>query len=267
MEFCTIASGSSGNCTYVGSERTAVLIDVGLSGKKIESGLAVIDRHPSELAGILITHEHIDHIAGLGVLARRYHLPIYATPGTVEYLYGTGMRQVGKIDPGLIHMVRADETFTIGDLTVSPFRTSHDAAQPVAYRIENGGRAMAVATDMGCYDDDTVMHLKHLDGIVLESNHDVNMLEVGPYPYPLKQRILGEKGHLSNELAGHLLCDILHDDMKAILLGHLSAENNYAALALATVCSEITMGDNPYHGDDFSIEVAARYEPSRKYTL
>ena len=260
MDFCTIASGSSGNCTYAGAGHTAVLVDVGLSGKKIAEGLNAIDRKPEDIDAILITHEHIDHIAGLGVMARRHHLPIYATPGTIEYLYASG--QVGKIDPGLLHRVHADESFTIGELTVEPFRISHDAAQPVGYRLSCSGKSVAVATDMGCYDDYIISHLKELDGIVLEANHDVNMLEVGPYPYPLKRRILGERGHLSNELAGRLLCDILNDHMEKILLGHLSKENNYEALALATVMTEITLGDNPYRAEDFRISVAPRYTPS-----
>ncbi len=260
MDFCTIASGSSGNCTYVGTERTALLVDTGMSGKKIRENLEVIDRKAEELSAILITHEHSDHICGLGVMARRYHLPIYATPGTIRALIGNS--QVGKIDLQLLHPVREDEIFTIGDLKICPFHISHDAAQPVGYRFENNGKSAAVATDMGCFDEYTVAHLKDLDGLLLESNHDVNMLQVGPYPYPLKQRILGEKGHLSHELAGRLLCEVLHDHMKSVLLGHLSAENNYAALAMATVESEIEMADNPYHGDDFPIEVAPRFVPS-----
>ena len=265
MDFCTIASGSSGNCTYAGTGNTAVLVDVGLSGKRISEGLKAIDRKIEDIDAILITHEHADHISGLGVIARRHHLPIYATPGTIEYLYGSS--QVGKIDPGLLHRVHADESFSIGDLTIEPFRISHDAAQPVGYRLSSAGKSVAVATDMGCYDDYIIEHLKDLDGIVLEANHDVNMLEVGPYPYPLKQRILGARGHLSNELAGRLLCDILNDHMEKIYLGHLSKENNYEALALATVTTEITLADNPYKAEDFRISVAPRYTPSEMTQL
>ena len=260
MDFCTIASGSSGNCIYAGTDSTAVLVDVGMSGKKIEEGLRMIDRSPTELAGILITHEHIDHIAGLGVMARRYHLPLYMTRGTAAYI--AGCVQMGKIDPDLIHIVRKDECFSVGDLMIHPFSISHDAAEPVGYRIEGGGKKIAVATDMGCYDEYTVEHLKDLDSLVLEANHDLNMLQVGPYPYPLKRRIMGDKGHLSNEHAGRLLGEILHDGMQTIFLGHLSVENNYEALAMATVTTEITYGDNPYRADDFRIQVAPRYTPS-----
>ena len=255
MDFCSIASGSSGNCIYVGSDHTAVLVDTGISGKKIAEGMKAIGRKPEELNGILITHEHSDHIKGLGVLARKYGIPIYTTPGTREAICKCG--SLGVIEEGLFHEIHADEGFAIQDLEIMPFRISHDAAQPVAYRIKNGDKSVAVATDMGCYSDYIIDHLQGLDGILLEY-HDINMLQVGSYPYPLKQRILGKRGHLSNENAGRLLCEILHDDLKFIMLGHLSKENNYEALAYATVCAEITMGDNPFKAADFPIQVAKR---------
>ena len=265
MDFCSIASGSSGNCIYVGSDHTAVLIDTGISGKKIAEGLKMIDRKPEELSAILITHEHSDHIKGLGVMARKYGIPIYATPGTREAIGRCG--SLGTIDQELFHEIHADEGMTIQDLDIMPFRISHDAAQPVAYRIRNGDKSVAVATDMGCYNDYIIDYLQGLDGILLESNHDINMLQVGSYPYPLKRRILGKTGHLSNENAGRLLCEILHDNLKLIMLGHLSRENNYEALAYATVCAEITMGDNPYKADDFRIQVAKRDQVSLLTTL
>jgi len=265
MELSTIASGSSGNCTYAGTQHTAVLVDAGISGRRIEQGLYSLDRSPKDISAILVTHEHSDHIAGLGVLARRYHIPIYTTPGTAQYIYGC--RSVGKIDPALINYIHADEAFRIGDLTIEPFRISHDAAQPVGFRLSDGKKKIAVATDMGCYDDYIVGKLQGLDALLLEANHDVNMLQVGPYPYPLKQRILGQEGHLSNELAGRLLCDILHDDIQQILLGHLSKENNYAALALATVISEVKMERSDVDADALPIEVAGRDTPSEMYCI
>ena len=260
MDFCSIASGSSGNCIYVGSDHTGLLVDVGISGKRITEGLKMIDRKPEDLKGILITHEHSDHIQGLGVMARRYGIPVYATAGTIDAVFRC--TSLGALDHSLFHEIHEDEGFAIQDLEILPFRISHDAAQPVAYRIQNGRKAMAVATDMGCYNDYIVEHLTGLDGILLESNHDINMLQVGTYPYPLNQRILGNRGHFSNENAGRLLCEILHDNLKSIVLGHLSKENNYEALAYATVCAEITMGDNPYKSDDFPIMVAKRDQVS-----
>ncbi|MBP6275754.1 MAG: MBL fold metallo-hydrolase, partial [Roseburia sp.] len=133
---------------------------------------------------------------------------------------------------------------------------------PVAYKMKQPGKSMAVMTDLGIYDDHIVEKLKGLDVLLLEANHDVHMLQVGSYPYPLKQRILGEKGHLSNELSGRLLGEVLHDHFGTVFLGHLSKENNYAELAYETVRLEVTMGDNPYKGDDFPMYVAKRDEPS-----
>ncbi|MDO4479396.1 MAG: MBL fold metallo-hydrolase [Lachnospiraceae bacterium] len=256
MRLCSIASGSSGNCIYVGSDHSQILIDAGISGKRIENGLNELELKTGDINGILVTHEHSDHIRGIGVLARRYGIPIYATAGTRAAM--ENMTALGKISPELFRTVKADEDFTIGDLTVKPFAISHDAAEPVGYRIENGGRSTAVATDMGQYDDYIVKCLQGLDVLLLESNHDVRMLEAGRYPYYLKKRILGDHGHLSNETAGQLLCRLLHDDIRQVFLGHLSQENNYEALAFETVCSEVTLGDNPYKADDFRISIAHR---------
>ena len=265
MDFCSIASGSSGNCIFVGSEKSALLIDTGISKKRIVDGLHSIDRKPEELGGILITHEHSDHIKGLGVMSRKYHIPIYATQGTIEaILHSSG---IGAVEPELFHAIEPEQKFMIDDLEVEPFSISHDAADPVAYRVNHGEKAVGVVTDLGYYDEYVVSHLKNLDGVLLESNHDIHMLQVGGYPYYLKQRILGKRGHLSNENAGRLLCEILHDKMKTILLGHLSRENNYEALAYEAVCAEVTLGDNPYKAGDFRIAVAARDTTSPLFAL
>lgn len=261
MELCSIASGSSGNCICVGTDECHLLVDAGISGKRIEAGLNSIDLKTEEMQGILITHEHGDHIAGLGVLARRYGLPLYATAGTIEAIKRTA--SVGKIDETLFHEVHAGEEFVVGDMTIEPVAISHDAAEPVAYKMTQPGKAMAVMTDLGKYDDNIVKKLKNLDVLLLEANHDVHMLQVGSYPYPLKQRILGERGHLSNELSGRLLGEVLHDHFKTVVLGHLSKENNYEELAYETVRLEVTLGENPYRGDDFPMYVAKRDEPSQ----
>ena len=256
MKFCSIASGSSGNCIYAGSASTSVLIDAGISGRRIEQGLNELELATSDMDGILVTHEHADHIKGLGVLARRYGIPIYGTEGTLSAIREAAA--VGKIPETLMRPVAADRMFSIGDLAIHPFAVSHDAAEPVGYRIEHNGKACAVATDMGCYDDYIIRRLKGLDVLLLESNHDVHMLEAGRYPYYLKRRILGERGHLSNETAGQLLSLVLHDSIREIFLGHLSRENNYEALAFETVCDEVTLGDNPYQSKDFHIQIAHR---------
>lgn len=260
MRMCSIASGSSGNCIYVGSDNHHILIDAGISGKRVEAGLRELELSGKDIDGILLTHEHSDHIKGLGVLARKYGVPIYATPGTAGAVKAMG--GLGRIDDSLFVEIHADQDFQIGDLKVSPFHISHDAAEPVAYRIACGEKKMAVVTDLGVYTDYTVEHLKGLDVLLLEANHDIHMLQVGAYPYYLKQRISGDLGHLSNETAGKLLCEVLHDDLKAIVLGHLSKENNYAELAYETVKLEITLGDTPYQPGDFPLSVASRDERS-----
>ena len=265
MRMCSIASGSSGNCIYVGSDNSHLLIDTGISKKRIEEGLNKLEIKGDELDGILITHEHSDHIKGLGVFSRKYEIPIYATPGTIAGIKESS--SLGKMPEGLLHPIKADHPFQLGELDVHPFVISHDANEPSGYRIEQGGKSVAVATDLGKYDDYTVENLKNLDAILLEANHDIRMLQVWKYPYYLKQRILGEKGHLSNENAGRLLCRLLHDNMKAIFLGHLSRENNYEELAYETVCSEVTMGDNPYKSKDFRIQVAHRDFASEAVTV
>ena len=256
MELCSIASGSSGNCIYVGTEEGHILIDAGISGKKIEAGLNSIGLKTAEMQGILVTHEHIDHVAGLGVLARRYGIPMYATEGTIEAI--KRMSSVGKIEESLFHVIEPEVDFTIGDMVIEPISISHDAADPGAYRVTSGDKSAAVMTDLGYYDDRIVQKLKNLDVLLLEANHDVRMLQTGPYPYPLKQRILGNRGHLSNENSGRLLGEILHDNFKAAILGHLSKENNYPELAYETVRLEVTMGENPYKAEDFPMHVARR---------
>ena len=256
MRLCSIASGSSGNCIYVGSDNTHLLVDTGISKKKIDAGLKELDIKGEELDGILITHEHSDHIQGLGVFSRKYEVPIYATPGTIEGI--ENYAPLGRMPEGLLHPIHTDESFILGDITIDPFRISHDAKEPSGYRMNCCGKSVAVATDLGIYDEYTVSKLKSLDAVLLEANHDIHMLEVGSYPYYLKRRVMGDKGHLSNELSGRLLCDILHDNLKHIMLGHLSKENNYAKLAYETVKLEVTRSDNIYKGEDLDMAVARR---------
>ncbi len=260
MRLCSIASGSSGNCIYVGSETAHLLVDVGISGKRIEKGLKELGLTGKDIDGILITHEHADHIQGLGVVSRKFGIPVYATEGTIKAIMNC--EGLGSLEESLFQPIREDRKFTIKDLTVNPMRISHDAAQPVAYRIAYGSKKVGVCTDLGVYNEYTVECLKGMDALLLEANHDVNMLQVGPYPYYLKQRILGERGHLSNENAGRLLSRIVHDNLQTVVLGHLSKENNLPELAFESVRMEITMGDNPYTAGDFDIQVARRSEIS-----
>lgn len=265
MRLCSIASGSSGNCIYVGSENTHILVDTGISKKKIDEGLQELGVKGEELKGILITHEHSDHIQGLGVFSRKYHVPIYATKGTIAGI--KAYKSLGNMPEELLNEIEVDHDFKVGDIEVHPFAISHDANQPSGYRMNYNDKSVAVATDLGKYDDYIVENLKNLNAILLEANHDIHMLEVGPYPYVLKRRVMGDKGHLSNELSGRLLCDILHENLKGVVLGHLSKENNYAELAFETVKLEVTMGNNPYRGEDIPLYVAKRDSISNIITV
>jgi len=261
MNLVSITSGSSGNCIYAGTDDTHILIDAGISGKRIEEGLNSIGIKADELSGIMITHEHIDHIAGIGVLSRRYGIPIYATRGTIQGIINT--KSVGEIPFDLFNVIEGDKAFTINDLCINPVNISHDANEPVAYRIDNNNRSIGICTDLGTYNDYIIDSFRGVNAILLEANHDVNMLQVGPYPYQLKRRILSDRGHLSNENSGRLLCELLHDDMHTILLGHLSEENNLAELAFETVRLEIMMNECKYQPEDFDILVASRKERSK----
>ncbi len=260
MKMCPIASGSSGNVIYVGSSTTNILVDAGISKKRIEEGLQSIGMNGFDMNAILITHEHSDHIQGLGVFVRKYPVPIYGTARTLDAIQLS--KSLGHIPPELFHVVEPDVEFEIGDVTVHPMKTSHDAADSVAYRFYHDDKRVAIATDLGTYDEYIVNGLKELDAILIEANHDVRMLQVGPYPYPLKQRILSDVGHLSNELCGKLLCEIAGDRLRSVILGHLSQENNLPDLAYETVRMEIEMSDNELRASDFDIRVAKRSEPS-----
>lgn len=259
MKLCSIASGSSGNCIYVGTEQTNVLIDVGVSGKRIESGLCSFDVTPDKIDAILITHEHSDHILGLGVMARKYQIPIYATAETINAILH--IKNIGKISEHLFHYVKPNEAFEIKDINVDPFSTSHDASNPVCYTMQSNGHKIGIATDLGKYDDYIISKLEGSELLLLEANHDVNMLMVGAYPYYLKQRILGDRGHLSNDSSADLISKLLNDKLKHVFLAHLSKENNYAELAYETVRSELNSRGCNCSG--LNICVANREMPSQ----
>ena len=275
MRLMTIASGSSGNCIYVGSENTHILIDSGISRKKIADGLALAGLSMKDISAVFVTHEHIDHIKGLGVISRKDSIPIYSTKGTIR-----GIKEcssLGEMDESLFNEINADADVFVNDLQIHPFKVSHDANEPVAYTVKCKEKKIGIATDLGFYDDYIVDNIKGSQAMLIEANHDVNLLQVGSYPYYLKQRILSNKGHLSNETSGHLIdslqnlrCiaffyfdSLLENDVKNIFLGHLSKENNYDKLAYETVRLEIDMSDSEYRADDFDITVANRDIPSK----
>lgn len=257
MRFLNIASGSTGNSTYVGSANTHVLIDCGLSKKKIEEGLASAQLSLNDIDGILITHEHIDHISGLGVLERKREIPIYATEGTIEEI--KKVKQLGSFPTDMFVTITPDEEFAINDIQFKPLKTSHDSKEPVCFRFWNNNRSGAIVTDLGVYNDYLASNLRELDILMLESNHDRRMLEAGPYPYSVKRRILGNYGHLSNEDSGHFLTQLLHNDIVKIILGHISRENNTIDLAKWSVEEEINESATPYKAGDFEI-ITARHD-------
>ncbi len=265
MRFTSIASGSSGNVSYIGTENTHILVDAGVTMKAINAGLASLSLSLADISAIFITHEHIDHIRALGTISRKYAIPMYGTLETLREVLLT--KSLGLVDRELLHPILPDQKLTVGDLSVLPFSIDHDAANPCAYRIEDGKHRVAVATDLGHFDAYICEHLQQLDAMLVEANHDLRMLETGPYPLTLKRRILSDHGHLSNNNTGKMLNEILHDGIKHIFLGHLSKENNLPELALRTVQSEIEAADNAYHGDDFAITVASRSQVSELVEL
>lgn len=264
MRVCSIASGSSGNCIYIGDKGTNILIDAGISRKRIAEGLLKIGIRPEELDGIFITHEHTDHIQGINMMVKMFDIPVYATGPTLDFIRSKDKQ--GVISMNHLYEVHPDKRIKFKNMEITPFSVSHDAACPVCYTINTNGHKAGVATDLGIYNDYTESHLAGSDILLLEANHDISMLEAGKYPYSLKCRILGSKGHLSNEDSGRLLCRILGKKLKYVFLAHLSKENNYPALAYQAVkCQlweELGINSLPFH-----MSVANRDTPSALVNL
>lgn len=220
MEIVVLASGSKGNSLYVRSGKTAILLDVGISAKEISSRMGLIGRSPSELSGIVISHEHIDHIRGLGPLARQYRVPAYITERTYRAAEETvkSLPAMECIDP--------ESPFEIGDLWFSPFLISHDAVEPLGFSLTDGKLKVGVVTDLGVITHLVRENIRGAHIAIVESNHDPDMLIEGPYPWELKQRIKGRKGHLSNPHASSFVETIFHSDLEKVVLAHLSETNN-----------------------------------------
>ena len=256
MRMMNLVSGSSGNSTLVGTDRVNVLCDVGVSLKRIEENLNSAGLSGKDIDAILITHEHIDHVSGLGVFMRKYNVPVYATDGTIFAL--GRMKSLGRVDHELFRPFRPGDGIQLKDLEIRSHKIFHDAAEPVCFSFSSGNSKCCIATDLGTTTAELISELQGCDAMLIEANHDVRMLQVGPYPYQLKQRILGDFGHLSNESGGAFIRALLNEHVKEIRLGHLSKENNYPELALLTVKQELL--GNPYSPDpeDLPIYVAGR---------
>lgn len=259
VRLCTLSSGSSGNAVFVEADGTKILIDCGIAGKAAQQRLCSIGVDPSELSAILVTHEHVDHIRGVGVMSRRFNLPIYASVGT----WNAMIESIGTVDSEKIHYIAADEPFAIDEAIVFPFATSHDANESLGFTVSNGHKNVSLATDLGVADKYIFNNVKNSDLLVLEANHDEQMLMNGPYPYMLKKRIFSDSGHLSNKACGALCGRILTErgEGKQILLGHLSQDNNTPAVAFETVKRSIEHVGGKI-GSDIFVGVADRYSPS-----
>ena len=224
-----------GNCLYVESENTKLLIDAGVSLKKIETGLETLNVSPSSLDGILVTHEHSDHIQSLGNLSKKFNLPVYANSETFDAM----PKQTDKISAENINKFKVTEKFQIKDIEVDPFSIPHDAANPCGFSISNNSDKISIATDIGHITNDILKQLEDSKFILLESNYDTEVLKCSKYPYLLKQRIAGPNGHLSNEVASKVINYLLQGNLKTAMLGHLSKESNFPELAYQTVVDEI----------------------------
>ncbi|QBO37472.1 MBL fold metallo-hydrolase [Periweissella cryptocerci] len=231
MKVSVLASGSSGNVTYIETPKHRVLVDAGLSGKKVESLMHDIGRTLKDVDALFVTHEHSDHIKGVGVLARKYGMPVYANTDTWDAI-GT---KIGVIPAEQKMDFEPGKVLTLDDLDVESFPVSHDAANPQFYQFHHNSKAFAIVTDTGYLSDRLHGTLQNADAYLIEANHDVEMLRMGGYAWSLKQRILSDKGHLSNEDGALAAIDLLGNKTKQIYLGHLSKENNQKVLAHVTV--------------------------------
>lgn len=233
MRLYTIASGSSGNCVCVQTEDTCILVDAGITAKRIEAGLAVFGIEFAQLDAILVTHEHIDHVRGIDVITKKFPIPVYGTKETLqEYLHS--IKQTERFE-NLMHLIEPGESFCIKDIVVDTFSVSHDAGNPIGYTFTANGHKIGMATDLGRYDEKILAKLAASEVLYLEANYDLNMLMAGSYPYRLKLRIAGEKGHLSNDDSSDLVVKLLHEELKHVVIAHMSKENNYAELAYETI--------------------------------
>jgi phosphoribosyl 1,2-cyclic phosphodiesterase len=233
LKFCSLYSGSSGNCQYIKTQNATIIVDAGLSGKRIQQEIVNIGEDPKN---IFITHEHIDHIQGAGIMSRRLDIPIYANEKTWEAMSSC----IGDVKSHNIKIL--DECTQIGDLTIKPFDISHDAVHPVGYNIFYENKKISLVTDTGCANGTITSSITDSDLLLVESNHDEDLVIIGPYPWPLKRRVLGELGHMSNEAAGCLIAEVVKKGTEIVLLGHLSKENNFPELAYKTVESILLEG-------------------------
>lgn len=252
FNFCSLYSGSSGNCLFIETENTKLLIDAGVSLKKIEEGLDKVNVEPSSLNGILVTHEHSDHIKSLGNLSKKFDIPVFANQKTFDAM----PKQVEKISDKNIHKFNVNEKFCINDIEINPFSIYHDAADPCGFNFFSQNKKISIATDIGHMDKAILEKLENSIFLLLEANYDPEVLKYTKYPFVLKQRIAGPNGHLPNEMAGKVINYLSNSGLKTAMLGHLSKESNFPALAYQTVIDELISNNTDI--SKFNLSVASR---------
>jgi len=261
MKVCTLASSSSGNCTVVSHGDTHILIDAGISLRRIREGLHRIGLTPDELACVLITHEHTDHVNGLQMLVKYHMIPVFTSYGA-----GNGICDIIPEAEPFINCFETGSEFRLDGITVRSFSTPHDASGSVGYTLQAGGAKLVYVTDLGCVTDEVMFASRGADIAVIEANHDRDMLKKGPYPPFLKKRILSEHGHLANSDSGSFAVKLASAGARYILLAHLSKENNTPALARRTVADAL-IGDGFTEGKNVELDVAPPDTMSRMYTI
>lgn len=261
LELCTLASGSSGNCLLMTDGKTHLLIDAGISARRICKSLRELDVDPTSLSGVLITHEHSDHISGLATLTKQLRLPVYASPGTGRQL----CCRIAFLEECL-HTVKPGAGFALGALSVETFATPHDTSESMCYAVSTQGRKAAVVTDLGHVTGEVAAGVRGAQVLVVESNHDEEWVRSGPYPYYLKERILGDYGHLSNEAGGALARSAVETGAHTVLLAHLSSENNTPERARTAVSTALA-ACGAQVGVDVTLTVAPRTEAGLTYAV
>ena len=256
LNFCSLYSGSSGNSLFVETQNTKLLIDAGVSCKKIETALNDININPSSLDGILVTHEHIDHVQALGTLSKKYDLPVFVNQETLDAM----PKQRDKISDKNIKLFKVSDNFEIGDLKIHPFSIPHDAANPCGFSLYKDDKKISIATDIGHMTNSILKNLEESLFVLLEANYDPEVLRCTSYPFSLKSRIAGPTGHLSNEIAGKTISYLLQSGLKNAMLGHLSKESNFPELAYQTVVDELISNNNE---NKLSLSVASRDNHSK----
>jgi len=261
MTICTLASSSSGNCTVVSQGSTHLLIDAGISLRKIKEGLRTFDLTPDDLTGVLVTHEHSDHIKGLEMLAKYHSISVFSSVGAGHGIYYSKP----QLEP-YINGFEIGAEFEMGDIVVSSFNIPHDACQSVGFCLQTGGKTLAYATDLGYITQEVMDSMRGADVAIIESNHDSIMLKSGPYPASLKRRVSSQYGHLSNNDCGKFAVELVKSGTRYLQLSHLSRENNTPELARKTVEQEMA-AVGIYPSKDVQLDVALPFSPSKIYEI